>query len=491
MLLILILLLIAFFALVHQKQKRVPKGPPPLPIIGNLHQIAYYSWKLGGIVEAYQALQSEYGKVFTVWIGPLPTVNIASYQVAYETHVKQANTFGHRFSTGVIQYLREGRGIIASNGDFWQEHRRFALHTLRNFGVGRNLMECKILDELDYRCSEFEGVEFKASTFFDLLIGSIINQLLISERFEKNDEEFEELKNSIEMTLKNLSLLEFFAPVWLLKSWPFNSRTQHVFTPFDTVYAIARKNISKRVKEIECGDHVISEDGDDFLDAYLYKIQCDKESGIANSTFNLDTLAIDVYDLWIAGQETTSTTLTWGFLCLLKHPEVVEKIRAELNKTTSNGSRNLSLSDKPNTPYLVATINEIQRIASILNLNLLRVMQEDSDIDGQPISKGTVFCTQMSVIHQDETIFKNPKEFNPSRFIEDETLEKMLIPFGIGKRVCLGESLARAELYLIIGNLILRYNIENIGELPRLETTSPFGMVKRPPAYVMRMTPVQ
>lgn len=66
---------------------------------------------------------------------------------------------------------------------------------------------------------------------------------------------------------------------------------------------------------------------------------------------------------------------------------------------------------------------------------------------------GTAFATQLSAMHTDDETFKNHKEFNPERFMENNNLEKKLIPFGIGKRSCPGESLARAELYLVSLNL--------------------------------------
>lgn len=103
------------------------------------------------MVAGFQEFKKHYGKFFTLWFGPIPIVFIADYDIAYETHVKRANVFGHRFTIGGMDYIREGRGIVGSNGDFWQEHRRFALTTLRNFGVGRNIMEDKIMDEYRYR----------------------------------------------------------------------------------------------------------------------------------------------------------------------------------------------------------------------------------------------------------------------------------------------------------------------------------------------------
>lgn len=98
------------------------------------------------------------------------------------------------------------------------------------------------------------------------------------------------------------------------------------------------------------------------------------------------------------------------------------------------------------------SFQEVQRIASILNINVSRFLEEDTVIDGQPVAAGAVYTVNLSQIHTDEDLFKNHKQFRPERFLEDINLEKKLIPFGIGKRSCPGESLARAELYLVCGN---------------------------------------
>ncbi|KAF1753456.1 hypothetical protein GCK72_020013 [Caenorhabditis remanei] len=469
-------------------------GPFPLPLVGKFPQIGYYAWKNGGLVGGLNEIKMKYGKVFTLWMGPIPTVHVADYDVAYETHIKRAHTFGHRYSEGGMDYIREGRGIIASVGDLWVEHRRFALHTLRNFGLGRNIMEEKIMDEYRYRFDDFkkthwknEAVQVQTNTFFDYLVGSIINQLLVSERFEYGDQEFEKLKKYLTQTLENLSLLDVFAPLWLLKSDLMKWRTQTTLAPFDYIFGLVKETIQKRVETIEKGEHFISEEGDDFVDAFLMKMKKDKEDGV-NSTFNLESLSVDLYDLWLAGQETTSTTLTWACVCLLNHPKVIGKMRKELGHVTG-GNRSISLTDRAHTPYLNATINEVQRIASILNFNLLRVLKEDTTIDGQPISAGATFSTQLCLLHTDEANFKNPTEFQPERFLENNNLEKKLIPFGIGKRSCLGESLARAELYLILGNLIMEYDLEPVGVKPELKTPSPCAIMKRPPNYDIRFVP--
>ncbi|CAI2354838.1 unnamed protein product [Caenorhabditis sp. 36 PRJEB53466] len=499
MLIILLLVTLLAVATAYQwsKCRRLPKGPTPLPLIGNFHQLVYHGIKLGGVVAVYHHFEKIYGHVFTLWMGPLPTVYISDYNVAHESHIKRANLFSKRFATGTTQYIREGRGIIVSNGDFWQDHRRFALQTLREFGLGRNLMEEKIMEEYKYRIGDYKKTHFKngaieihAGTFFDLLVGSIINQLLMSERFEQNDPEFEKIKTSLALSLENFGIVDIFFPTAILDSPLMSWRQKKIFEPFDFIYNVTKRNIARRVASIESGEHTIEDNGNDFIDAYLVKIEKDKREGVASSTFNLETLAIDVFDLWQAGQETTSTTLAWAFACLLNHQRVVKTLRAELLKLTG-GNRHIGLSDKTDTPYLNATVNEIQRIASILNINLFRHIEVDTEIDGQPLAAGTALTTQVSMMHTDEEVFKNSTEFRPERFLENTTLEKKLIPFGIGKRSCLGESLARAELYLLVANLILDFDIEPVGPIPLIQTITPFGLLRRPPRYNIRFVPVK
>ncbi|EFO95347.1 hypothetical protein CRE_09191 [Caenorhabditis remanei] len=482
---ILLLILIAGFSFwflnTWRAISKLPKGPFPLPLVGNFPQIGYYAWKNGGLVGGLNEIKMKYGKVFTLWMGPIQTVHVADYDVAYETHIKRAHTFGHRYSEGGMDYIREGRGIIASVGDLWVEHRRNSGNFRRGFGALYRF------DDFKKTHWKNEAVQVQTNTFFDYLVGSIINQLLVSERFEYGDQEFEKLKKYLTQTLENLSLLDAFAPLWLLKSDLMKWRTKTTLAPFDYIFGLVKKTIQKRVEAIDKGEHVISEEGDDFVDAFLMKMKKDKEDGV-NSTFNLESLSIDLYDLWLAGQETTSTTLTWACVCFLNHPEVVGKMRKELGHVTG-GHRSISLTDRAHTPYLNATINEVQRIASILNFNLLRVLKENTTIDGQPISAGATFSTQLCLLHTDEANFKNPTEFQPERFLENNNLEKKLIPFGIGKRSCLGESLARAELYLILGNLIMEYDLEPVGVKPELKTPSPFAIMKRPPNYDIRFVP--
>ncbi|VDM81933.1 unnamed protein product, partial [Strongylus vulgaris] len=147
-------------------------GPYPVLFFGNLPQVAYYSWKYGGVVSAFKHIKNVYsfssknsfvrvtfqqspfkiyGPVFTLWFGPIPSVLIADYTLAQEAMVHNGAKYQDRWSPAMMVEGRGDRGVIVSNGQIWQEQRRFSLHVLRNLGVSRNLMEERIMDEFNLR----------------------------------------------------------------------------------------------------------------------------------------------------------------------------------------------------------------------------------------------------------------------------------------------------------------------------------------------------
>ncbi|CAO4377604.1 unnamed protein product [Caenorhabditis nigoni] len=338
------------------------------------------------------------------------------------------------------------------------------------------------MEELDARCVDIDKAAVNgvttthAAELFDLTVGSIINNILVGKRFEEhNKNDFLKIKEVMDAAFETFSPFDMTMPVWIMKN-VFPRRLGILMNVQETAKQFAAKEALERIDDIKTGIYVIDENNlQDYTDAFLYKIQKDGE----DENFNVESLKTMILDLWIAGQESTTTTLVSGFNQLLLHPEVMEKARAELMEITENGSRHLSLSDRPKTPYLNAMIAEIQRHASILNVNFWRWNNESTYMGGHMVDSGALVTAQLSALHINETVFENPERFDPERFIRDEKLLQKVIPFGIGKRACLGESLSRSELYLIFGNLLLRYNFKPHGELSTKELM-PYSAGKRP-----------
>ncbi|KAK6052066.1 hypothetical protein COOONC_10426 [Cooperia oncophora] len=144
-------------------RRSLPPGPIPIPFVGNMHLLAYkilvekkdfaesmrdfVKWSL---LARMILLIQEYGSVHTFWFGPVATVQICDYPSAAEAMIKNGAATVNRALPFLFETSRGGRGILASTDSFWTEQRRFSLHTLRNFGLGRNTIEERIIYELDW-----------------------------------------------------------------------------------------------------------------------------------------------------------------------------------------------------------------------------------------------------------------------------------------------------------------------------------------------------
>uniref|UniRef100_A0A914Q6C9 Cytochrome P450 n=1 Tax=Panagrolaimus davidi TaxID=227884 RepID=A0A914Q6C9_9BILA len=169
----------------------------------------------------------------------------------------------------------------------------------------------------------------------------------------------------------------------------------------------------------------------------------------------------NVFDLWLAGQESTAYTLAWIVLYLMKDQKAQKKLHTELSNIVGS-NRYITLEDKNNLPYLNAVIAESQRLGNLLVTNIPRRLTEDIDYHGFTLKKDTIVCPEISQVLYDEKIFPEPHKFLPERFLDSNgkfQTKPELIPFSIGKRACLGESMARAELFLFTANLFNQFEV--------------------------------
>uniref|UniRef100_A0AC35F953 Cytochrome P450 n=1 Tax=Panagrolaimus sp. PS1159 TaxID=55785 RepID=A0AC35F953_9BILA len=184
-LLILILFLIIAFDQLYWKRRNFPLGPIPLPILGNTLSLALNP-------PGYQPLlewKKKYGPVFTFWFGFQPTICITDFKIIKETFIDDSETFAGRLTLNdLIQIVRGGHfGVIETEGHLWLEQKRFVLFTFRNFGMGKNLMQERVLDEVVYLIDTLKAINGKAIGIqgeIDRAVGSIINSLLFGYRFE-------------------------------------------------------------------------------------------------------------------------------------------------------------------------------------------------------------------------------------------------------------------------------------------------------------------
>uniref|UniRef100_A0AC35GLX8 Cytochrome P450 n=1 Tax=Panagrolaimus sp. PS1159 TaxID=55785 RepID=A0AC35GLX8_9BILA len=209
----------------YWKRRNLPPGPIPLPLLGNLLTL-----KRLNIENALFTWRKQYGDFFTVWFGTKPAVMVGDYNVLVETFIKDGETYAGR-----PKDIPHDKGILMADGDLWKDQRRFVLHVFRNFGLGRNLMQERVLNEVSMLISAVKeelnkGVEnISIQNIVDIRVGSIINSLTFGYSFEK--EKITEFITSKELTQK--AVRNNGNPIWKIAQWnpklfrrlPFFSKT--------------------------------------------------------------------------------------------------------------------------------------------------------------------------------------------------------------------------------------------------------------------------
>ncbi|XP_066494457.1 cytochrome P450 2G1-like isoform X1 [Tiliqua scincoides] len=462
---------------------KLPPGPTPLPLIGNFLQI-----KSSETFKSLIKLSEKYGPVFTVYFGNRPIVILCGFEAVKEALINKAEEFSGRKTMPTLERTFQGYGVVFANGDRWKQQRRFSLTILRNFGMGKKSIEQRIQEEAQFLLEEFQKTSekpFDPLFFLSRAVSNVICSIVFGDRFDYEDKEFLAL-----MKIMNDSFREM-STAWAQFYDIYASFLKYFPGPHTKIYDLLedmRLFVAKRVKKNQ--ETLDLNSPRDFIDCFL--IQMEKEKDNPASEFNVKNLELTTLNLFFAGTETVSSTLRYGFLLLMKYPEVQAKVHEEIDRVIGQ-ARVPNIEDRNQMPYMDAVIHEVQRVSDLIPMGVPHAVTCDTEFRGYVIPKGTEVYPMLSTVLHDPTKFKNPNSFNPENFLDASGRFKKneaFMPFSAGKRICLGEALARMELFLFFTTILQRFRLKPL-VAPRDIDLAPqeSGFANIPPLYKLSVVP--
>ena len=340
---IFIVLLIYLYRKGTSKPAKFPPGPPRRLFMGSFQYLKSPGQKFSQF-QSSRILLANYGKIVGFYAGLRPAVIISDYDIAKELLKRDdvssrpklypANNLrpGHEFP-GV-----EGRalGLLLSHGQNWRETRRFVTRNLRDFGFGKTGMEEMILTEvqkLTYLFEEKVGKPLDLQGVMNVAIVNALWSIMVGETFELDDPKVNELILMINATVSNSSLRH---P--LVVATPFPGIIKLPFFRDISGYAQNKEAFAKVTEYLRgyLKNHRQTMEEDfmrDLLDVLLFHSQAMND---VNSAFfgkkGEATILNVLLDLFIAGMETTASSLIWTFLYMLHYPNIQKKVHQEIDK---------------------------------------------------------------------------------------------------------------------------------------------------------------
>ncbi|XAR69695.1 hypothetical protein NMG60_11001392 [Bertholletia excelsa] len=448
--------------------KKRPPGPAGWPVVGNM-------FGLGAAPhQSLHELRFKYGPVLWLQLGSINTVVIQSANAAAEFFKNHDLTFSDRKVPDALTALDYNKGSLAIGkyGTYWRIIRRICtVELLVNKRINESVaLRQKCIDnmvswiEQDVAKSHMRGEpgELEICHFLFLMAFNIMGNLMLSRdlldpQSDEGHEFFDAMKKFTSWAGKPnvadfLPFLKWLDPQGIKRSMVRETgRTMKIIAEF----------VTERIQQRQVG---MEKANKDFLDVLLDYEGDGKEGPEKLSERNV---TIIILEMFFAGSETTSSTIEWAMAELLRWPDAMKNVKEEIDRVVPN--RKVEESDIDRLPYLQAVVKETLRLHPALPLLIPRNSMEDSNYMGYYIPKNTQVFVNAWAIGRDPESWNDPLSFKPERFlgidIEYKGQHFDLIPFGSGRRSCIGYSLAHRVLHLALATLLQSFNWELSGSV--------------------------
>ncbi|KAF6201395.1 hypothetical protein GE061_005843, partial [Apolygus lucorum] len=395
------------------------RGPKWYPIFGSALKVAKMRKDEGGyLYKATAELARQYGPVVGLKVGKDRQVVCCDYPSIKEMLTK--DEFDGRPQGPFYETRTWGtrRGLLLTDEEFWVEQRRFVLRHLRDFGFGRRTMAELVEQEAEHLVNYFkEKVNAEKG-------GAVIE---MADAFGVN------VLNTLWMMMASISF-----------------GLQAVHQHPSKVWTFLKTELDKHKETFN------ENEPRDLMDVYLQMLQSPEK----NASFSESQLLAICMDMFMAGSETTSKSLGFGFLYMLLTPEVVKKGQEEIDRVVGR-ERLPNLNDRPSMPYIEAIVYESVRVFMGRTFSIPHRALRDTTLHGYYVPKDTMVVANFNGTLMDENLWGDPHVFRPDRFLDENGkifVPDWYLPFGYGKHRCMGQTLARSNIFLFTASLLQNFD---------------------------------
>ncbi|BFI05062.1 protein MpCYP823A1 [Marchantia polymorpha subsp. ruderalis] len=436
--------------------KKLPPGPPVWPVLGSL---AY----LGGeLHHALWGLSKKYGDVMRVGLGQYTLIVVSSADIAEELMRKRDSEFCHRSGRTIQRSAAKYVGFDSMDIAFseYNPHLRMLrkLCTSELFTLSRLHASAKVrTGELEVLLGNFrkyseKGEAIEVREYFHSLTMNIMCLMMFGKRYYGEDvpvtAELNNFKSLIIDVFDNVGRLNLADLVWCMRPFDLqgiNKKWKQIRGRCEKLFGLIIEE--HRLRRIE--GKTLKDDKDDFVDVLL---SCQASDNLSDKAI----IAL-LSNMVLGGTDTTATTLEWCMVEIVRNPLMMQRMQEEVDALVGK-ERGVEEADVAQLPYLTAFVKEIFRLHTPVPITLPRLNESASSLGGFYIPpECTIFVNTYAMAH-DERYWDRPLEFNPDRFLGSNINlvgnDFQLVPFGSGRRKCVGIALGMTMVQRTLAALV-------------------------------------
>nr|WIL10286.1 chalcone synthase [Grona styracifolia] len=455
------LLYFIFLQCFHRRRHHLLPPSPPLrlPVIGHMHL-------LGPLLhQSLDKLSKKYGTLYSLHFGSVPCVVASSPHFAKQLLQTNELAFNSRIETTAVKRLTyEASLAFAPYGEYWRFIKKLSMNQLlgsRSINGFQHLRAQETRDFLGLLARKAQAREAVNVTEELLkLTNNVISKMMVGEA-----EEAREVVRGVTQIFGEFNVSDF---IWLFKKFDFQGfgkRIEDLFHKFDTLVerVISQREELRRKNGNKNGDSEVR----DFLDILLDCVH-DNNSEVKINRVHIKAL---IMDFFTAGTDTTAISTEWALVELVKNPLILQQVRKEIDDVVGK-NRLVEETDCPNLPYLQAIVKETFRLHPPVPM-VTRKCVTECNIENYVIPENTLLFVNVWSIGRNPDYWENPLEFRPERFLKIGELNEnstgnidvrgnhfQLLPFGSGRRMCPGVSLAMQEVPALLGAIIQCFDFQ-------------------------------